>query len=106
VSAVVPVVYNITQNQTSLASLQKELNNPTLHAVQQHLNRWNSTTLPVPGTVSSPFLSFSLENIEVIKVPLKETETMFAFELCCSIKKRTFTMMKKHRFIDRGHMKI
>jgi hypothetical protein len=46
---VVPVVYNINQNQTSLASLQKELNNPALHAVQQHLNRWNSNTLPVPG---------------------------------------------------------
>jgi GH24 family phage-related lysozyme (muramidase) len=57
VSAVVPVVYNITQNQTSLASLQKELNNPTLHAVQQHLNRWNSTTLPVPGRPCWPFYS-------------------------------------------------
>ena len=58
VSVVVPVVYNITQNQTSLASLQKELNNPALHAVQQHLNRWNSTTLPVPGTAGTHTFKF------------------------------------------------
>ena len=50
VSIVVPVVYNITQNQTSLASLQKELNNSALHAVQQHLSRWAAANMSVPGT--------------------------------------------------------
>ena len=36
-TVVVPVIYNISQNQTMLASLQKELNNASLHAVQAHL---------------------------------------------------------------------
>ena len=36
-TVVVPVIYNIGQNQTMLASLQKELNNASLHAVQAHL---------------------------------------------------------------------
>lgn len=40
VSLVVPVIYNISQNQTILAALQKEMNNPSLHAVQAHLQNW------------------------------------------------------------------
>lgn len=51
VSIVVPVVYNITQNQTCLASL-KELHNSTLHAVQQHLSRWTSSNINTPGRCS------------------------------------------------------
>ena len=52
-SIVVPVVYNITQNQTSLAALQKELNNSALHAVQQHLSRWANTNMSVAGIRTS-----------------------------------------------------
>jgi mediator of RNA polymerase II transcription subunit 14 len=51
VSIVVPIVYNTTANQTSLASLQRELNGPALHAVQQHLMRWNASNMN-PGRCS------------------------------------------------------
>jgi len=40
-TVVVPVIYNISQNQTMLASLQKELNNASLHAVQAHLQNFH-----------------------------------------------------------------
>ena len=49
ISIVVPIVYNTTANQTSLASLQRELNGPVLHAVQQHLMRWSASNMN-PGT--------------------------------------------------------
>jgi len=50
-SVVVPVIYNINQNQTILASLQKELNNPSLHAVQNHLQNWARANPPTPATM-------------------------------------------------------
>jgi len=51
-SVVVPVIYNISQNQTILASLQKELNNPSLHAVQSHLTSWARSNPPTMGRCS------------------------------------------------------
>ena len=51
-SVVVPVIYNISQNQTILASLQKELNNPSLHAVQSHLTSWARANPPTMGRCS------------------------------------------------------
>jgi len=40
VSIVIPVIYNISQNQTMLANLEKGINNPNLHAVLQHLGNF------------------------------------------------------------------
>ena len=37
-SIVIPVIYNIKQNQTMLANLEKGINNPNLHAVLTHLS--------------------------------------------------------------------
>jgi len=51
-SVVVPVIYNISQNQTMLASLQKELNNQTLHAVQSHLQSFHRNNPPNPARCS------------------------------------------------------
>ena len=51
-SVVVPVIYNIAQNQTMLASLQKELNNQTLHAVQSHLANFHRQNPPSPNRCS------------------------------------------------------
>merc|ERR1712227_332988 len=42
-SLVIPVIYNISQNQTMLANLEKGINNPNLHAVLTHLS--NSATM-------------------------------------------------------------
>ena len=51
-TVVVPVIYNISQNQTMLASLQKELNNQTLHAVQSHLQTFHRQNPPSPNRCS------------------------------------------------------
>jgi len=65
-SVVVPVVYNITQNQTSLASLQKELNNSALHTVQQHLTRFARNNPQVPGRCSIlPAIHDLLANLQL-----------------------------------------
>ena len=38
-------------HQIKLASLQKELNNPSLHAVQNHLQNWARANPPTPATM-------------------------------------------------------
>ena len=43
VSIVIPVIYNIKQNQTMLANLDKGIGNQHLHAVVQHLTNFSRT---------------------------------------------------------------
>ena len=67
---VVPVIYNIAQNHTSLASLQKELNNPTLHAVKMHLDNFARANQPVMQRCSIyPAISDLLQNLNVPEGP-------------------------------------
>ena len=68
---VVPVIYNIAQNHTSLASLQKELNNQTLHAVKMHLDNFARNNQPGMGGRCSiyPAISDLLQNLSVPEGP-------------------------------------
>ena len=67
---VVPVIYNISQNHTSLASLQKELNNPTLHAVKMHLDNFARANQSVLQRCSIyPAISDLLQNLNVPEGP-------------------------------------
>ena len=45
----IPVIYNINQNQTMLANLDKGIHNPNLNVVLQHLSNFNGSNQAAMG---------------------------------------------------------